>query len=61
MGGAADPWADWLLRGRGGGSAEYEARIEARVGLYVKRALDALDAAPPGRLLISCRPSCTSR
>ena len=47
----ADPWADWLLRGRGGGSAEYEARIEARVDLYVKRVLDALEAAPPGRLL----------
>lgn len=48
---AADPWADWLLRGRGGGSPEYEARIEARVGLYVKRVLDALEAAPPGHLL----------
>jgi arsenite methyltransferase len=51
MAGAADPWADWLLRGRGGGSAEYESRIEARVGQYVERVLDALEPAPSGQLL----------
>ncbi len=47
----ADPWAQWLLRGRGGGSAEHEARIEARVGRFVDRVLDALEPEPPRCLL----------
>ncbi|MBU6441989.1 MAG: methyltransferase domain-containing protein, partial [Betaproteobacteria bacterium] len=49
--GGADPWADWLLRGRGGGSAEYESRIEARVGRFVERVLDALEPEAPACLL----------
>ena len=46
-----DPWAQWLLRDRGGANARYEERIEARVAQYVDRVLDALEPAPPEQLL----------
>ena len=51
LSGAHDAWAEWLLRGRAGASAEHEARIEARVGQFVDRVLDALDPEPPRCLL----------
>ncbi len=46
-----DPWAQWLLRDRGGANAQYEARIEARVAHYVDRVLEALGPEPPRNLL----------
>ncbi len=51
MSAGLDPWAQWLLRGRGGANAEYEQRIEARVAHYVDRVLDALEPAAPRHLL----------
>ena len=51
MSAGLDPWAQWLLRDRGGANAQYEARIEARVSRFVDQVLDALEPAAPRQLL----------
>ncbi len=46
MQGAADPWADWLLRRRDGGSAALARGTRARIAAHARRLLGLADLAP---------------